>query len=73
MSVVDRLEQVQFLVDAQGQKKSVVLDLATWEELLMLLEDLEDATEIRRLRELGEEVIPWEQAKGELRAAGIDV
>jgi hypothetical protein len=37
-----------------------------WERLLILLEDLEDAEEIRRLRESGEEAIPWEQAKAEL-------
>jgi hypothetical protein len=67
------LEHIQFLVDADGHKRSVVLDLATWEELLTLLEDLEDAAEIRRLRELGEEVISWEQARGELQTAGIDV
>jgi hypothetical protein len=37
------------------------------------LEDLEDAEEIRRLREAGEETIPWEQAKAELQAEGVDV
>jgi hypothetical protein len=40
---------------------------------LILLEDLEDAEEIRRLREVGEEAIPWEQAKAELRSEGISV
>jgi len=37
------------------------------------LEEIEDANEIQHLRELGEEVIPWEQAKAELRADGVDV
>jgi hypothetical protein len=37
------------------------------------LEDLEDAEEIRRLRKAGEEAVPWEQAKAELRGEGIDV
>ena len=32
-----------------------------WEELLNLLEDLEDSEEIGRLRDAGEESIPWEQ------------
>ena len=36
------------------------------------LEDMEDAEEIRRLRKAGEETIPWEQAKAELRAGGVD-
>jgi hypothetical protein len=73
MSVTELLQTVQFLVDANGKKKAVVFDLALWEELLALLEDLEDAEEIGRLREAKEEAIPWAQAKAELRVAGIDV
>ena len=73
MSVTELLQTVQFLVDANGKKKAVFFDLALWEELLALLEDLEDAEEIGRLREAKEEAIPWAQAKAELRVAGIDV
>ena len=73
MSVTELLQAAQFLVDANGNKKAVMLDSAIWEELLTLLEDLEDAEEIRRLREVGEEAVPWEQAKAELRGEGIDV
>jgi len=74
MSVVELLEKAQFLVDAEGNKKAVVFDFAFWEELLTLLEDLDDAEEIRRLRESDdEEVISWEQAKNELRNEGVDV
>ena len=51
----------------------MVLDYTVWEELLTLLEDWEDAEELRRLREAGEETVPWEQAKAELRAEGVDV
>jgi len=65
VSVTELLPTVQFLVDANGNKKAVVFDFVIWEELLTLLEDLEDAEEIRRLREAGEEAIPWEQAKAE--------
>ncbi len=73
MAVMELLQTAQFLVDVDGNKKSVVLDYALWEELLTLLEDLEDAEEIHRLRETGEKAIPWEQAKAELRNEGIDV
>lgn len=73
MSVIELLDAAQFLVDASGNKKAVMLDFAVWEELLNLLENLEDAEEIRRLRETGEEAISWEQAKAELRGEGIDV
>lgn len=75
MSVSEVLQQAQFLVDAEGNKRAVVFDYSLWEELLTLLEDLEDVEEIRRLREAGEdkESLPWEQAKEELRRQGVDV
>ncbi|MGH8555537.1 MAG: hypothetical protein ACREUD_08250 [Gammaproteobacteria bacterium] len=72
MSVVELLRNVEFLVDASGSKKAVLLDHKVWEELLTELEGMEDAEEIERLREAGEKAIPWEQAKQELRADGID-
>lgn len=73
MTVIELLQTAQFIVDTSGTRKAVVLDYAVWEELLTLLEDLEDAEEIRRLRQAGEESIPWEQAKAELRAEGVNV
>lgn len=73
MSVIELLQTVQFVVDSSGNKKAVVLDYSVWEKLLTLLEDWEDTEEIRRLREAGEEAIPWEEAKAQLRAGGIDV
>ena len=73
MSIIELLQTAQFVVDASGNKKAVVLDYTVWEELLTLLKDWEDAEEIRRLREAGEETIPWEEAKAELRARGVDV
>lgn len=73
MGVVDLLKSAEYLVDANGKKKAVVVDFAVWEELLKLLEDLEDAEEIRVLREAKEEYVPWEQAKAELRSAGKSV
>ncbi len=73
MTVRELLEGAEFVVDVHGHKKAVLIDYNVWQELLTLLEDWEDAEEIRRLREAGEEAIPWEQAKEELRAKGIDV
>jgi hypothetical protein len=40
MSVSEVLQQAQFLVDSEGNKKAVVFDYGLWEELLTLLEDL---------------------------------
>ena len=74
MSINDLLRTAEFLVDAEGNKKAVVVSYALWEELLTLLEDLEDAAEMQEL--LGEgagETLPWEEAKERLRAGGIDV
>ena len=71
MSITELLQRAEFLVDAKGTKKAVILDYAIWDELLTMLEDLEDADEIRRLRKVCEEEIPWEEAKTNLRAEGV--
>lgn len=67
MSVPELLEKAQFVVDAGGKKKSVLLDYAAWEALLTLLEDLEDIEDMRHLRDPDEKVIAWKQAKAELK------
>lgn len=68
MNTTELLQNVQFVTDADGNKTAVQIDYAAWEELLILFEDMEDAEEIRRSRASGEQAIPWEQAKAELRA-----
>ena len=73
MSVIELIESAQFVVDSTGNRKAVQLDLAVWEELVSVLEDLEDAQELTQLQQLDEEIIPWEKAKTELRVDGIDV
>ncbi len=73
MGIVEMLQTAEFVTDAQGNRKAVLLDYKVWEQLLALLEEWEDAEEIRRLREADEEAISWEEAKAELRAEGIDV
>lgn len=66
MNATELSQRVQFVVDAQGQKSAVLVSVDDWEKLLTLLEDMEDAEEIRRAREEEEDAIPWEQAKAEL-------
>jgi hypothetical protein len=73
MTVKEMLQAAQFLVDTDGTRKAVVLDYAVWEELLELLEDWEDAEELRHLQTADDEIVSWEQAKAELRAEGVDV
>ena len=65
MGVADLIQKFQFVVDSNGEKQSVLIDYAVWEELLSLLEGLEDSEEIGRLRDAAEEFVPWEQAKVE--------
>jgi|PlaIllAssembly_1097288.scaffolds.fasta_scaffold3893894_1 hypothetical protein len=73
MSVTELLQSARFVVDADGNKKAVMVDYDVWEELLTILEDWEDAQEIKQLRVLKEEAMPWGQAKEELKDKGIDV
>ena len=39
MGVADLIQKSRFVVDAKGEKQSVLLDYAVWEELLNLLEE----------------------------------
>jgi hypothetical protein len=73
MSLAELLTSVEFLVDTDGKKKAAVLEWPIWEELLTLLEDLEDAEELRQARLEDDEVVPWEQVKAEYLAAHVDV
>jgi hypothetical protein len=73
MSWKELIAKTEFLVDAEGKKKAVVVEIELWEELIALLEDVEDAAEIQHMRDAGEETVDWQQAKNELRAQGIDV
>ena len=75
MGVTELLQAVQFLLDNDGNKKAAVLDYTVWEELLTLLEDLDDAEEIQRLREAGEEYKPRERiaiTEGAISVPGFD-
>ena len=67
------LEKSELVVDGEGRRKAVKIDYATWEDLLDWIEDMEDSPEIEASRTSGEETIPWEQAKAELRSKGINV
>lgn len=77
MTIAEILNAVHYVVDEQGNRKAVQVDLPLWEELVTLLEDLEDSEELARLSEAvekgEEEAISWDQAKAELRSEGVDV
>lgn len=69
MTIAQMLDTVQFVIDGAGERRAVLLDIAMWEDILRLLEDLEDAEELRRAVEEDDEVIPWEQVKADYLAA----
>jgi hypothetical protein len=53
MSTVELIESAQFLVDASGHKRAVVLDLAAWREILQKLTLLDDdEAELQAVREI---------------------
>jgi hypothetical protein len=50
MTVADILNSVKFVVDPSGQQSAVVVDMDVWEQIVSLLEDVEDAEEIKKAR-----------------------
>ncbi|MEB3121516.1 MAG: hypothetical protein VKL41_09885 [Snowella sp.] len=66
MNTTQLLEKIQIVVDAKGNQSAISLDLEDWEQLLMLLEEMEDANDILQAKQENEETISWEQAKAEL-------
>ena len=67
MGVTKLLQSVQFVVDHEGKRKAVQVDVETWEELLELLEDLEDAAEMEEAQREDDELIPWEHVVADYR------
>lgn len=63
MSITELLQTARFVVDGDGNKKAVMVDYDIWEELLTILEDWEDAQEIKQMRMLKDDAISWGQAK----------
>jgi len=66
MNTTQLLEKIQIVVDAKGNQSAISLDLEDWEQLLILLEEVEDANDILQAKQKNEETISWEQAKAEL-------
>ena len=66
MTVAEILEKVKFVINPSGKKSAVMVDLDVWERIITMLEDLEDAEEIKQARSVGEEAVPWNIAKKDL-------
>lgn len=66
MTIAEILNSVKIVVNPDGHQSAVVVDIIAWEEILTILEDTEDAEEIKRARAVKEESIPWKTAKKSL-------
>ena len=59
-----KIKEEQILYNAKGKRTHVLLSIKTYEKLL---ESIEDAEDIRAIREVEhEKTIPWEEAKKRL-------
>jgi hypothetical protein len=67
MTIAEILNSVKFVVEPDGHQSAVVVDLNVWEQIILLLEDAEDAEEMKQARAVKEETIPWKTAKKELK------
>jgi hypothetical protein len=80
MTVTETLADVKFVVGADGQPTAALLDIATWQAVVAMLEEAEDQgllrtylTKRRNARtpaDLG--LIPWEQVETELDTLGAE-
>lgn len=67
MTITEILNSVKFVVEPDGHQSAVVVDLDVWEQIVTLLEDTEDAEEMKQARVVKEETILWKTAKKELK------
>lgn len=67
-----RLEHssLRYLTDCQGRRTAVVVDIETWNEIIEVLEDIEDAEEMRVARDEEDVLVPWKRLKKNLVSQG---
>lgn len=61
--------QPQFVVDEEGNRTAVILDLKSYEELMEAVEELEDIRAYDEAKARNEKPIPLEQAIREIEKA----
>lgn len=67
------LHSVRYVVDEDGRRRAVQLDLSVWEQIVAWLEELDDEAEMREALAAEDESIDWEEAKKLLRSDGVDL
>ncbi|GET38122.1 hypothetical protein [Microseira wollei] len=71
MNTQELLQQVKFIVDAEGKRSGVFLSMEVWEKLFTLVQNLENDEKVPQKLKTQEEIIPWEQFQIELAARGL--
>ena len=67
MTITEILNSVKFVIEPDGHQSAVVVDMGVWEQIVTMLEDAEDAEDIKHRRTVKEESIPWKTVKKELK------
>lgn len=67
MTIAEILKSVQFVVNPDGEKSAVMVDVDVWDEIVSMLEDIEDAEEMKQAKMVHEESVPWEVVKKEMK------
>jgi len=68
MTIEEITDKVQFVIDADGNRQAVQVEIAQWENIMNLLEEMQDTIELAQARQEKEDVVPWEQVKAEYLA-----
>jgi hypothetical protein len=55
------------VVGPNGKKSAVLEDMAVWEQIVRMLEDVEDVDEIKQARTIREEQVPCSVTKKDLK------
>ena len=63
---------LHYLVDKEGQRTAVVIDIHTWNQILEALEDAEDAAEMRIARDKEDDLVSWQQVVAEYQSGELD-
>ncbi len=67
MTIAEILKSVQFVVNPDGEKSAVMVNVDVWDEIVSMLEDIEDAEELKQAKMVHEESVPWEVVKKEMK------
>ena len=62
--------QAEYVVDAKGHRKSVVMPIKNFKKLVEYVEDLEDAVDLKKAKQSGKSFIAFEKFTDQLKAKG---